>query len=463
MAFWRPFDTEENLHNENLDENVEDEVTESNELGWEFKNKDLHVQTQRLLLNIYNCLRRENNQMTDTDIIKRMFELTKISISAINVVIKKGVVVDHSVKRERKNQKFRKIDDASKDVIRRTVYNFYQENKVPTLEMISNKLREYPDYNYRSLETLRCILLECGFKYKKINNRLIIMESRRIVEIRQEYLRKIKEYRESNRTIIYLDETWFDTHDTVNFGWVDTTQKCTLNAPCSRGKRVIILHAGSENGFVPNALLLSAKNITQSSADYHEDMTAVLFEKWFDEQLLPNIPPNSVIVMDNASYHSRILNKVPNNKTKKEDIIKFMRSKNINIPDKIPKKKDLLKTVKEHNFKKEYVVDHICETHGHSLLRLPPYYCIFNPIELIWGSLKHELRKCNQNPTLSAVILDNIRTVISDLDKTDIWKKSVNHVINKENEYPILPPVEPVVIQVGNDSSSELTDDSVTI
>lgn len=271
MAFWRPFDIEENLHNET----VEGEVAESIESSWEFKNQDLHVQTQRLLLNIYNCLKRENNQMTDTDIIRRMFELTNIPISTINLVIKTGVPVDHSLKRKRKNQKFTRIDKTSKDIIRRTVYNCYSENEVPTLEMISNKLRDYPDYNYKSLETLRGILLECGFKYKKINNRFIVMESRRIVDIRQEYLRKIKEYRESNRTIIYLDETWFDTHDTVSYGWVDTTQNCSLNAPCSRGKRVIILHAGSKNGFVPNALLLSAKNIKKCSADYHEDMTAI--------------------------------------------------------------------------------------------------------------------------------------------------------------------------------------------
>lgn len=65
--------------------------------------------------------------------------------------------------------------------------------------------------------------------------------------------------------------------------------KCSLKRPCSGGKRVIVLHAGSNRGFVPNAFLLTAKNIIQSSAmivicDYHEDMTASLFEKWFNEQ-----------------------------------------------------------------------------------------------------------------------------------------------------------------------------------
>ena len=34
-------------------------------------------------------------------------------------------------------------------------------------------------------------------------------------------------------------------------------------------------------------------------------MDSYNFEKWFKEQLLPNLGPNSVIVMDNAPYHSK--------------------------------------------------------------------------------------------------------------------------------------------------------------
>ena len=159
------------------------------------------------------------------------------------------------------------------------------------------------------------------------------MESQCILKLRQEYLQKIKECRQSNRCIIYLDETWFDTHDVVRYSWVYNSKNCCLNTPCSRGKHIIILHAGSESGFVPNAMLLSAKNIAQSSADYHQDMNVNLFEKWFSEQSLPNILLHSVIVMDNAPYHSRILSKIPNTASKKEDILTFMTNKNILIPD----------------------------------------------------------------------------------------------------------------------------------
>ena len=36
------------------------------------------------------------------------------------------------------------------------------------------------------------------------------------------------------------------------------------------------------------------------SSDYHDEMNATSFEEWFQEKLLP---ANTLIVMDNASYH----------------------------------------------------------------------------------------------------------------------------------------------------------------
>ncbi|CAH2095710.1 unnamed protein product [Euphydryas editha] len=56
-----------------------------------------------------------------------------------------------------------------------------------------------------------------------------------------------------------------------------------------------------------------------SSADYREDMDSQLFENWFRDQLLPNIPENSVTVMNNASYHCRQLDKNPRKVTKKAE------------------------------------------------------------------------------------------------------------------------------------------------
>jgi hypothetical protein len=103
---------------------------------------------------------------------------------------------------------------------------------------------------------------------------------------------------------------------TVRKEWKDTTIKtsrhtflaglsCGLKSPTGRGPRfaLVQVHAGNEHEFVPNAkLVFLCKNNT---ADAHDEMDGEMYEKYFSEQLLPNLPPKSVIVVDNASCHSR--------------------------------------------------------------------------------------------------------------------------------------------------------------
>ncbi|CAH2092888.1 unnamed protein product [Euphydryas editha] len=77
----------------------------------------------------------------------------------------------------------------------------------------------------------------------------------------------------------------------------------------SKGKRYIIVYAGSEKGFVPNCLLIfSGKNKMEY---YHSEMNAHNFTKWITEKLIPNLHEPSIIVFDNDSYHSVITNKAP--------------------------------------------------------------------------------------------------------------------------------------------------------
>lgn len=41
------------------------------------------------------------------------------------------------------------------------------------------------------------------------------------------------------------------------------------------------------------------------------------------------------------------------------------------------------------------VVDKIALDHGHRVVRLPPYHCQYNPIELIWVQVKGYVSKRN--------------------------------------------------------------------
>lgn len=64
--------------------------------------------------------------------------------------------------------------------------------------------------------------------------------------------------------------------------------------PTGKGKRLIVLHIGSNNGFLPGGLLCfeSKKN----SSDYHDEMNGACFQEWF-ESILPRLEPNSIIVL----------------------------------------------------------------------------------------------------------------------------------------------------------------------
>lgn len=49
-------------------------------------------------------------------------------------------------------------------------------------------------------------------------------------------------------------------------------------------------------------------------------------------------------------------------------------------------------TIFRHKPKIIYKLDNLAEKYGHEVLRLPPYHCIFNPIENIWGIAKNYYR-----------------------------------------------------------------------
>ena len=105
--------------------------------------------------------------------------------------------------------------------------------------------------------------------------------------------------------------------------WSDNTAKCSLSAPSSKGKRVVVCHAASSERFVSNALLLCGKQFSESCADYYDDMNTEVFERWIANTLIPNLPKDRkvVIVMNDAKYHSGLLEKSPTINVRKNDTI----------------------------------------------------------------------------------------------------------------------------------------------
>lgn len=359
------------------------------------------------------------------------------------------------------------LDSFDIDAIRNKINEFYIVRKeVPTLRTLLEELRSSIGFS-GCRETLRKILIANGFEFKKNKNeRLVLVERFDIAAWRHRYLRQIAAKRAEGKPIIYLDETYVHKNYKPKMSWQGPT---TSGAPqpsplehISSGKRYIIVHAGSETGFVPNALLVFS---TKSRlADFHHDMNAENFNKWLKEKLIPNLHEPSVIVMDNASYHTVQKNKVPTTQTRKAEIQEWLDSNGINYEDSLTKP-ELLCLVNKHKPEPLYVADELLKQYGHEVLRLPPYHCDLNPIELIWSSAKRMVAKKNINlPAKETETL--IKTSFGRITAED-WKTMTDHIINVENKYKQRDHIteevlEEFIISVGDDDSTD-TDESLEV
>jgi hypothetical protein len=75
----------------------------------------------------------------------------------------------------------------------------------------------------------------------------------------------------------------------------------------STSHRLTVVHTGSSNGFLEGAGLMFKAGT--ASGDYHGQMNADNFEEWLNEIVIPKLLPVSVLVMDNAPYHGRQVDK----------------------------------------------------------------------------------------------------------------------------------------------------------
>ena len=118
--------------------------------------------------------------------------------------------------------------------------------------------------------------------------------------------------------------------------------------------------------------------------------------------LMPNIPPNLLIVIDYSPYHSRRLEPVPTMSSRKQVMQNWLTAGGIEYPENALKR-ELHMIIKSNRFASKYAVDEMAKASGHEVVRLPPYHCELNPIELAWSQVKCHIKENNRLFTLSAV------------------------------------------------------------
>ena len=61
------------------------------------------------------------------------------------------------------------------------------------------------------------------------------------------------------------------------------------------------------------------------------------FEKWIVETVLPRIPPKSVLIMDNAPFHMRLINKPPAKSSLKRGMVDYLRRNGVTCEEAMRK------------------------------------------------------------------------------------------------------------------------------
>jgi transposase len=147
---------------------------------------------------------------------------------------------------------------------------------------------------------------------------------------RAEFLEQLAQIEPSRR--VYVNEASMDSRDDYGDGW------------CEAGQRFEALKSGRRTGRIN---LIAAYHERQLQAPFTVEgaCNRVVFETWLETCLVPQLQPNQVVILDNATFH--------------------------------------------HGGR----VAEIIAVAGCHLLYLPPYSPDFNRIEKCWAWLKCRIRK----------------------------------------------------------------------
>ena len=291
------------------------------------------------------------------------------------------------------------------EAIRAYIRSANKQGKYITLSTIEDFLKERSEGEAFHIATLARTLNRWGFEFGKGTRSQHLKEKDHVIAARQRYLRKKRDNRTSSgdsiRPEVYLDESYVNKNHSNDFIWYSGEDGPWVQKPTGKGERLIIINAITKSGWVPNAKLVFKS--TKKTGDYHGQMNWDLFKKWFVEMLLENISPNCLVIMDNASYHNTLSeHSPPTPLCSKKRIMEWLEQNRIYCrPDCL--KPELAEILKKLAPAPSYAIDEIARSHGHEVIRTPPYHPELQPIETCWGVVKNHIAR-NSDFTMKNLI-----------------------------------------------------------
>lgn len=292
------------------------------------------------------------------------------------------------------------VSASNQEAVRAYIRSANKKGGYITLANIRDFLKETSTDEPFHIATLARTLNRWGFEFGKGTRSQHLKEKDHVIAARQRYLRKKRDNRTSGidtdtiRPEVYLDESYVNKNHSNDFIWYSDEDGPWVQKPTGKGERLIIINAITKFGWVSGSKLVFKS--TRKTGDYHGQMNWDLFKKWFTEMLLANISKNSLIIMDNASYHNTLAeHSPPTPLCSKKKIMEWLDQNKIYCRDDCLKP-ELVEILKKLAPEPLYAIDEIARSHGHEVIRTPPYHPELQPIETCWGVVKnHVARNCD--------------------------------------------------------------------
>ncbi|XP_039750727.1 uncharacterized protein LOC120626975 isoform X1 [Pararge aegeria] len=266
------------------------------------------------------------------------------------------------------------------------------------------------------LQTFERKIYSLGYTCKKNlkGSPFILIEDPKIKFQRFNYLFKMKNYRENNKTIYYIDEKHI-----IHKPPFKNPVKDNYEGGKSKQEGLIFFHLISNNGY-ENGIYVS-----MDSEGSLED----IFKKWMMDIVLYTIKPGSVIVMANNFIHGLAPRKRITRYHSKKRMLEWLRENNIPCDSDMNKPRiyELIERCTTNN--KDYDIDRIFKLHGHHVLRLPENFSSLTPTKSLWTFINRNFKFFDAN---SESLRTSLLNYIMKIEKSD-WSHCFDQTYIMEN------------------------------
>lgn len=395
--------------------------------------KPLTTGEKWVILNIYQRCREEHEQrgLPLSEVYERSAYYAGVSRKVVVEIIahfRKTGTVPPAAKAGNQINHQTSIPPKASSHIRQLIFESHREGTICEAKHVGDLLEK--EFNLRPhLATIKRHLNRLGFEYKRNKPKTRSLREKDYVrQQRHTYLHQIRQMRRCGHEIIYLDESFLHHHHGQQFSWFDEGD--FLERPCGKGKRWCFIHAISQKELLENCLL--AFEGKKSTGDYHGSFNFEVFYKWFQEQLMLNLPEKSCIVMDRATYHMVPEERIIPTQMRKLEIQEWLTEHNIFWEEHWLKPK--LIDALEQRIDRTPLVQKEAQKYGHQLLILPVHHPELNPIELIWALVKNKCAKKLRNGMSFKDVLANLKEEFGNISEENC-QNVYEHVKKQEEEF----------------------------